>query len=80
MRRLCIRVAAVACLGLVLGVGRIAAQTPSTPKGRYRIAYATCLVGSTGSNDFPVTAGTAQTKLNGKGDAFVVKLVPRRAP
>ena len=35
------------------------------------------LVGSTSSKDFPVTPGAAGGKLNGKGDAFVVKLVPK---
>ncbi|MGD8237257.1 MAG: hypothetical protein PVH68_01780, partial [Armatimonadota bacterium] len=35
------------------------------------------LVGHTGSGDFPATAGAAQTKHGGKGDAYVVKLVPR---
>jgi len=34
------------------------------------------LVGSTSSPDFPVTPNAVQTKLAGKGDAFVVKLVP----
>jgi hypothetical protein len=35
------------------------------------------LVGNTSSPDFPATPGAAQTKLGGgKGDAFVVKLVP----
>jgi hypothetical protein len=36
------------------------------------------LVGSTSSDDFPVTPGAPQTTHRGKGDAFVVKLVPRR--
>jgi hypothetical protein len=36
------------------------------------------LVGSTTSNDFPVTPGAVQTTLGGKSDAFVVKLVPVR--
>lgn len=34
------------------------------------------LIGSTTSEDFPVTAHAASTELSGKGDAFVVKLVP----
>ncbi len=34
------------------------------------------LVGSTSSEDFPVTKGALQKKHGGKGDAFVVKLVP----
>ena len=33
------------------------------------------LVGPTASKDFPVTPKAVQTKLSGKGDAFVVKLV-----
>jgi len=33
------------------------------------------LVGPTGSKDFPVTSNALRTKLSGKGDAFVVKLV-----
>jgi hypothetical protein len=33
------------------------------------------LVGSTPSDDFPVTRGALQTTLGGKIDAFVVKLV-----
>ncbi|MBC8227985.1 SBBP repeat-containing protein [bacterium] len=33
------------------------------------------LVGPTGSEDFPVTPNAVQTKIAGKGDAFVVKLV-----
>jgi hypothetical protein len=36
------------------------------------------LVGSTTSSDFPVTPNAAQTRLAGKTDAFVVKLVPAR--
>jgi len=36
------------------------------------------LVGSTSSNDFPVTPGAVQTKLAGNADAFAVKLVPKR--
>jgi hypothetical protein len=36
------------------------------------------LVGHTGSADFPVTAGAAQTKYRGKGDAYLVKLIPER--
>jgi len=35
------------------------------------------LIGPTSSKDFPVTSDAAQTELNGKGDAFVVKLVPK---
>jgi hypothetical protein len=35
------------------------------------------LVGHTMSDDFPVTEGAAQTEHRGKGDAYVVKLVPR---
>ncbi len=35
------------------------------------------LVGSTSSEDFPVTRDALQNKHRGKGDAFVVKLVPR---
>jgi len=34
------------------------------------------LVGSTGSPDFPVTSGCAQTRLSGSSDAFVVRLRP----
>jgi len=34
------------------------------------------LVGSTSSPDFPVTEGAHQTKMGGKADAFVAKLVP----
>ncbi len=34
------------------------------------------LVGSTSSPDFPVTRGAHQTKMGGKSDAFIVKLVP----
>jgi hypothetical protein len=34
------------------------------------------LAGSTSSDDFPVTPGAFQGKHRGKGDAFVVKLVP----
>jgi hypothetical protein len=34
------------------------------------------LVGSTSSQDFPVTPGAAQGSLSGPSDAFVVKLVP----
>ena len=34
------------------------------------------LVGSTSSEDFPATAGALQTRHAGKGDGFVVKLVP----
>jgi hypothetical protein len=36
------------------------------------------LVGSTASEDFPVTAQAAQTRHGGKTDVFVVKLVPDR--
>jgi hypothetical protein len=36
------------------------------------------LVGNTSSDDFPVTPGAFQTRNGGKGDAFVVKLVPNR--
>ncbi|MBN1420680.1 MAG: hypothetical protein JXP34_18050 [Planctomycetes bacterium] len=36
------------------------------------------LVGSTSSDDFPVTPGAVQMAHRGKGDAYVVKLVPRR--
>jgi hypothetical protein len=36
------------------------------------------LVGSTTSKDFPVTPNAVQTALEGKSDAFVVKLVPVR--
>ncbi|MFH1719971.1 MAG: alginate lyase family protein [Planctomycetota bacterium] len=35
------------------------------------------LVGSTTSNDFPVTPGAVQSELKGQSDAFVMKLVPR---
>jgi hypothetical protein len=35
------------------------------------------LVGNTSSDDFPVTPGCLQPKHAGKGDAYVVKLVPR---
>jgi hypothetical protein len=35
------------------------------------------LVGSTSSDDFPVTANALQANHRGKGDAFVAKLVPR---
>ena len=35
------------------------------------------LVGHTMSGDFPVTEGAAQTEHRGRGDAYVVKLVPR---
>ena len=35
------------------------------------------LVGHTGSSDFPVSEGAAQTEHGGKSDAYVVKLVPR---
>jgi hypothetical protein len=34
------------------------------------------LVGSTTSDDFPVTPGALQPHHAGKGDAFVVKLAP----
>jgi hypothetical protein len=35
------------------------------------------LVGNTSSSDFPATPGAAQTKFGGgKGDAYVVKLIP----
>jgi len=34
------------------------------------------LVGSTSSDDFPVTDGAVQKQHGGKGDAFVVKLMP----
>jgi hypothetical protein len=34
------------------------------------------LVGSTSSEDFPVTDHAVQTKYGGKGDAFIMKLVP----
>ena len=34
------------------------------------------LVGSTASQNFPVTSGAAQGKMSGTSDAFVVKLVP----
>ena len=34
------------------------------------------LVGSTSSEDFPLTDGAVQPRHGGKGDAFVVKLVP----
>lgn len=34
------------------------------------------LVGSTSSEDFPVTDGAVHPRHGGKGDAFVVKLVP----
>ena len=34
------------------------------------------LVGSTSSPDFPVTVNAVQKAYGGKGDAFVVKLVP----
>lgn len=34
------------------------------------------LVGSTASPDFPATPGAVQRQHRGKGDAFVVKLVP----
>jgi hypothetical protein len=33
-------------------------------------------VGSTSSEYFPVTDGAVQPRQGGKGDAFVVKLVP----
>lgn len=33
------------------------------------------LVGSTSSDDFPVTPGALQKKHAGRGDAFLVKLV-----
>ena len=36
------------------------------------------LVGSTSSQDFPVTSNAVQTRLGGNADAFVVKLVPTR--
>lgn len=36
------------------------------------------LVGNTSSDDFPVTPGALQTRNGGKGDAFLVKLVPNR--
>jgi len=36
------------------------------------------LVGNTSSEDFPVSQNAVQTKHGGKGDAFVVKLVPNR--
>ena len=35
------------------------------------------LIGGTGSADFPVTPGGAQTNFGGNHDAFVVKLVPQ---
>ena len=34
------------------------------------------LVGNTSSDDFPVTDGAVQKRHGGKGDAFVVKLLP----
>lgn len=37
------------------------------------------LVGSTSSTNFPVTTNAVQTRYGGKGDAFIVKLVPRTA-
>jgi len=42
----------------------------------YQIAYATYLGGNTSSSNFPATPNALQTRHNGKGDAFIVKLIP----